>query len=398
MEINTKAIHAGIVENEHGAVTEPVYRASTFASRSVEELRGKAEKFFAGKEGAYIYARLGNPTNAALERRLAALEHAEACVTTASGIGAITTTLWTFLKAGDHVLADTALYGDTHGFIGEVLPRFGVSSDFVDFHDLDLLKRSLKSNTAVVYFESPGNPTLKVNDIAAVASAVHAYSKDIRVVIDNTFATPYLQNPLTLGADIAVHSMTKYLGGHSDVLAGCVCGGAADILQIRVSGIEKTTGAVLSPDNAYLVLRGITSLPVRMQRHCENALAAARYLEKSPWVQAVRYPGLPSFAGYETAKKQMRLPGGMISLDVNLTPEQTLKFLNSLKVFRMAVSLGGVESLLEHPASMTHFHLPPEEQLREGITPNQIRLSIGLEDAADIIGDLDQAFRAAATQ
>jgi methionine-gamma-lyase len=395
MKIDTTAIHAGMVENEYGAVVEPIYRASTFAFPNVEEGMKKGDRLFAGEDEVYVYARMGNPTTGALERRLAALEHAEACVVTASGIGAITTALWTFLKAGDHVLADTALYGDTNSFIETVLTRFGVQADFIDFHDYDLIKRSLKPNTAIVYFESPGNPTLKINDIAGVSKIVHDYNKNIRVVIDNTFASPYLQNPLTLGANIVVASMSKYLGGHSDVIAGCVCGTRADMSAVRFSGIEKTTGAVLSADYAYLVLRGVASLPVRMEKHCANALAVAKYLEHAPGVAKVRYPGLPSYEGYETAKKQMRLSGGMVSVELDAGFEEAKRFLNSLRLFRLAVSLGGVESLVEHPASMTHSHVSAADRAAAGITDGQIRLSVGIENPEDIIADLDQALKAA---
>jgi len=391
MEFDTKAIHAGMVDNEYGAVAVPVYRATTYATKTVDEGIEKARRLFAGEDEIYAYARMNSPTSAALERRLAALEQAEACVVTASGIGAITTALWTFLKAGDHVLADTALYGDSHNFIAEVLSRFGVQSDFIDFHNYDLIKKTLKPNTTLVYFESPGNPTLKINDIAAVSKIVHDHNKNIRVVIDNTFASPYLQNPLTLGANLVVHSMTKYLGGHSDVIAGCVCGTAADIARVRFSGIETTTGAVLSADYAYLTLRGIASLPARMDRHCANALAVAQFLEKSPAVAKVRYPGLPSFDGYEVAKKQMRQGGGMISLELAGGFDDAKRFLNRLRLIQLAVSLGGVESLVEHPASMTHSLIPAADRIAAGITDSQIRLSIGIENPADIIADLAQA-------
>lgn len=323
------------------------------------------------------------------------MEQAEDCVVTASGIGAVSTVMWTFLKAGDHVLADTALYGDTHGLMEHVLTKFEVEVTFVDFGNHGLVRNSLRPATAIVYFESLCNPTLKVNDIADIARLVHDINRDIRIVIDNTFATPYLQNPLTLGADIVVHSMTKYMGGHSDVLGGCILGSRADMTQVRTTGIEMATGAVAAPDNAFLVLRGLATLPVRMARHCENAAKIADYLAASPFVAKVHYPGLASLSGHEVARKQMRLFGGMISFELNATFAQTKEFVDRLNLVRLAVSLGGVESLLEHPASMTHAHFTPEELAAADITPSQVRLSVGIENVEDIIADLEQALQAA---
>lgn len=389
-------IHGGAEHDLHGAVAEPVYRSSTFGFRSVEESAARAAGVLGGQKGLYVYTRLGNPTKAALERRMAALEEAEDCVVTASGIGAISTVMWTFLKRGDHLLVDTALYGDTHAPFEEALAKFGVEADFVDFNDLDRVRHSLKPNTAIVYFESPCNPTLKVNDIAAIGAIAHARHSGVRVVIDNTFATPYHQNPLALGADIVVHSMTKYLGGHSDVIGGCICGSKADegghVARIRFEGIEHTTGAVMAPDNAYLVLRGIATLAVRMARHCENAGKVARYLESSPHATRVHYPGLESHPAHEVAAKQMRAPGGMVAVELAGTFEQTKAFVNGLDLIRLAVSLGGVESLVEHPASMTHASFSPAELQAAGIAPTLVRISVGIEDADDLIADLAQAF------
>ncbi|MDR1732071.1 MAG: PLP-dependent aspartate aminotransferase family protein [Synergistaceae bacterium] len=391
--IQTKAIHAGAGEDQFHSVTEPIYRSSTFGFPNIDVGTKRSKDLAAGKD-SFIYSRVGNPTNAALEHRIAALEGAEACTSTASGIGAISTTLWTFLKAGDHVLADTALYGDTHICIAQVLGKFGVESNFVDFSNPANVKKSLKKNTKVVYFESPCNPTLKINDIAAISKIAHEHNAETKVIIDNTFASPCLQNPLSLGADIVLHSMTKYIGGHSDILGGCVCGSLEDILKVRFFGIQRATGAVLAPDNAYLAIRGVATLPLRMKIHCENARRVAEYLAHSPFVSVVHYPGLPSHPGHETAKKQMKDFGGMVSVELALTFEQTKVFVNNLKLIKLAVSLGGVETLLEHPASMTHSHLSPEELKAADITPSQVRLSVGVEDADDIIADLEQALNA----
>lgn len=398
MKTNTQLIHGAAEHHPFGAVAEPVYRSSTFGFESVEESATRAAGIFGGQPDLYVYTRLGNPTNAALERRMAALEGAQDCVVTASGIGAISTVMWTLLGKGQHLLADTALYGDTHALFEQSLTRFGVEVDFVDFTELDRVRGALKPTTAMVYFETPCNPTLKVNDIGAISQVAHAHSDRIRVVIDNTFATPYLQNPLALGANMVVHSMTKYLGGHSDVVGGCICGSKADISKLRFEGVEHSTGAVMSPDNAFLVMRGIATLAVRMERHCENAAQVARHLYGSPHVARVYYPGLSSDPGHEVAFRQMRAFGGMVAFEMAGSLEQAKTFMNSLRLIQRAVSLGGVESLAEHPASMTHSSYTPEELQAAGIAPTLIRLSVGIEDVEDIVADLDQAFAALSRQ
>jgi methionine-gamma-lyase len=400
---STQAIHAGFLRDQYGSVTAPIYRASTFEVESIDDLTKRVERIISGMSGSgdgyFLYTRFGNPTNSILENRIASLESATDCVVTASGLGAISTAMWTFLKAGDHLLADTALYSDTHGLMLDILTRFGVTVDFIDFNKFDLLHNSLKPNTAMVYFESPCNPTLKINDIEKIADIAHKHNPEIKVVVDNTFATPYLQNPLKLGADIVVHSLTKYIGGHSDALGGAICtADKKDAIKIRLEGIEKCTGAVMSPDNAFLFLRGITTLPVRMMAHCANAAKIAEYLSTSKYVKVVHYPGLKSHPGCEIAKKQMSLFGGMISFELNFNFEETKKFVNSLKLIKLAVSLGGVESLLEHPASMTHAHFTPEELKAADITPSQVRISVGIEDVNDIIADLEQAFSSASNK
>ncbi|MDR1773768.1 MAG: PLP-dependent aspartate aminotransferase family protein [Clostridioides sp.] len=395
LKLNTKAIHGKRLKDQFGSVTVPVYRTSTFEFKDIEESGQRAEKFFNGDGGVFAYSRLGNPTTESLEYTLAELEKAESAVVTGSGIGAISSVMWTFLKQGDHVLADTALYGDTHGLFEKLLKKFGVEIDYVDFTDFELFQKSLKQNTAIVYFESPCNPTLKVNDIEKISTIAHEFNKDIKVVIDNTFPSPYLQNPITLGVDIVVCSMTKYLGGHSDIIGGAIFGSKKDMLEIRFVGIECATGSVLSPDNAFLVMRGIATLPVRMQRHCENAMKIAEYLEKSKYIKNVYYPGLKSNPYHEIAKKQMRNFGGMIAFETSLDFEKTKKFIDELKIVKLAVSLGGVESLIEHPASQTHHSLSEEELALAGISPTQVRMSVGIEDVEDLIDDLEQAFKKA---
>jgi len=392
MELRTEAIHAGTVPNEHRAVAEPIYRTSTYSFDSIAESQERAERMRTGDGPAYFYSRLGNPTNAALERRLAALEHAEDAVVTGSGMGAISSVMWTFLKAGDHLIADTALYGETHALFTDFLARFGVEVEFVDLTDLAALAEALRPQTAMVYLESPCNPTMKINDITMVAARAHAHDPALRVVVDNTFASPYLQNPLLLGADLVVHSMTKYLGGHSDVVAGCVCGSADDIAWLRYTGVARATGAVLAADSAYLALRGIATLPVRMDAHCDNAEKIAAWLVASPHVAVVHYPGLGTHPGHEIAARQMRRFGGMLAIELALSQERTMAFIDALRVARIAVSLGGVETLVEHPAGMTHRSLTPEQLASAGIAPSLLRFSIGIEDPDDLIADIEQAF------
>jgi len=395
MKQNTIVIHGGSERHAHGAIVEPICRSTTFRFDTVDEFGARVADILGGKRDAYVYTRVGNPTNAALEHRMAILEGAESCVVTASGIGAVSAVMWTFLKQGDHLLADAALYGDTHAFFGEVLAKFGVDVTFVDFTDLALVKSSIKPTTRLVYFESPCNPTLKVIDISSISTIVREQRSDIRVVIDNTFASPFLQTPLNLGADIVVHSMTKYLGGHCDAVGGCVCGSKVDILKVLLEGIEYATGAVMAPDNAALILRGIETLSVRMERHCENALTIARYLEGVPHVDRVYYPGLSSHAGHVIAMKQMRAFGGMIAAELHGSLETTKAFVNALKLVQLAVSLGGVQSLIVHPASMTHANLSPDTLAAAGISPTLVRISIGIEDSGDLIEDFQQAFEAA---
>ncbi|MDR0715611.1 MAG: aminotransferase class I/II-fold pyridoxal phosphate-dependent enzyme [Puniceicoccales bacterium] len=393
LRVRSEVIHGAPLKDQYDSIVMPVYRTTIFGFKSSEELFEREANVVSGKrDDEFTYMRVGSPTNDALERRLAKLESAESCVVTASGMGAISTVMWTFLKQGDHVLADTTLYSGTRVLLGELLTKFGVEVDFVDFNDLGLLRKSLKPNTVIVFFESPYNPVLKINDIAQIAKIVHSYKKDIRMVFDNTFATPYLQNPLLLGADIVVHSITKYIGGHSDVMAGCVLGSKEDMRKIRFTGVENATGAVMSPDNAYLALRGLCTLPIRMDQQCKNAMKIAQYLEKSPHISKVYYPGLESFPGHETAKKQMRDFGGIVSFEVKTSPEQMKRFVNGLKLIKIAGSLGGVETVIEHPVSMSHSSYTPEQLAESGITLNQFRLSVGIEDVRDLIDDLEKSF------
>lgn len=382
----TKAIHGGHKKDPvSGALTTPIYQTSTFVFDSAEQ----GGRRFALEEDGFIYSRLGNPTNAQLEEKMALLENGEACMSTGSGIGAITSALWTALKEGDHVVASKTLYGCTYAMLNHGISRYGVEVTFVDATNLDEVKGAMKENTKVVYLETPANPDLKLVDIEAISKIAHTV-EGCMVFVDNTFCTPYLQRPLELGADVVVHSATKYLNGHGDVIAGFVVGKKDFITQVRLFGVKDMTGSVLSPFDAYLILRGMKTLQIRMDRHTKNAIEVAKFLESHPNVETVSYPGLESFPQYELAKKQMDMPGGMIAFEVKGGLEGGKKLLNSLELCTLAVSLGDCETLIQHPASMTHSPYTQEERAEAGISEGLIRISVGLEDAEDIIADLKQ--------
>lgn len=382
--IGTIAIHGGHEKNPFGALATPIYQTSTFIFDNVEQ--GGAR--FAGKEGGYIYSRLGNPTVSVAEKKMALLEGGEACVATGSGMGAIASTLWTLIKAGDHILADKVLYGCTFALLSHGLTKFNVEVDFIDMSDLDLVKKSIKANTKVIYLETPANPNLKICDIKVISQIAHN-NKDIQVIVDNTFATPYCQRPLELGADIVVHSATKYLNGHGDVIAGFAIGKKNVISQVRLFGIKDMTGSVLSPHDASLIIRGLKTLEIRMQKHCENAQKVACFLNNHEKVEKVYYPGLPSHQGFDIAKEQMSNFGGIISFELKAGFEGGKKLLNSLELCSLAVSLGDTETLIQHPASMTHSAYTKEELENAGLSVGLVRLSVGLENAEDIILDLE---------
>ncbi len=383
----TKQIHVGKHENSAGALTTPIYQTSTFEFATVEQ----GGRRFAGQEAGYIYTRLGNPTVTSVEEKVAALEGGEAALGTAAGMGAISSALWASVVAADEIIASDTLYGCTFALLNHGMTKFGVSVKFVDMANLENVKAALSEKTKVVYLETPCNPTLKVVDIAEVAKIAHDFNKGIRVIVDNTFATPYLQQPLKLGADVVVHSATKYINGHGDVIAGFVVGKADFIGQVRMFGLKDMTGAVMDPFAAWLLLRGLKTLELRMARHCENARKIAAFLDAHPAVEKVNYPGLATHKGHDVAARQMKDFGGMLSFEVRGGKEAGMKLVNALELITVAVSLGDAESLIEHPASMTHSTYSPEELAASGIAPGLIRLSCGLENAEDLIADLKQA-------
>ena len=385
----SRAIHHGYdpAENQ-GALTPPMHLASTFAFESAEQ--GGA--IFAGEQPGYFYSRISNPTVDLLEQRLAVLEGAEAGVAAASGMGAITAVMWSILQAGDEIVTDETLYGCTFAFFRHGLAKFGVKVTHVDLTDPEALEAAMNDRVKVVYFETPANPNMRLVDIAAISAVAKRHGA--QVVVDNTYATPALTRPIELGADIVVHSATKYLGGHGDLVGGLVAGSAEMMQKVRLEGLKDMTGAVMSPFTATLIMRGLKTLSLRMERHSRTALEVAQWLEAQPQVAAVHYPGLESFAQHELAKRQMALPGGMIAFDLVGGYDQGIRFMNRLEMIIRAVSLGDAETLIQHPASMTHSTYTPKERAAHGIGEGLLRLSIGLEEAEDIFADLEQALAA----
>lgn len=379
----TRAIHHGYDAQSHqGSLNPPVYLTSTFAFENAEA----GGVMFAGEHEGHFYSRISNPTLDQLEQRIANLESAEAGLATASGMGAITSVFWSFINAGDEVIVDKTLYGCTFAFLSHGLTRFGVTVTPVDMTDPANLSAVIGPRTKIVYFETPANPNNRLVDIAAVSEIAHRAGA--KVVVDNTYATPVLTRPIEHGADIVVHSATKYLGGHGDVVAGLVVGSTDDIQQIRLVGLKDMTGAVMSPFTAMLIMRGLKTLELRVERHCRSAMQVARALEDHPAVQSVHYPGLDSFAQRDLAARQMAQFGGMIPFEVKGGKAGGIAMMNRLQMIQRAVSLGDAESLIQHPASMTHSTYTPEERAAHGIGEGLIRLSVGLEAVDDIIDDL----------
>lgn len=376
MKFNTKLIHGGISEDSTtGAVSIPIYRSSTFHQHKL------------GAEPKWEYARTGNPTRHALEQLIADIEQGTDGFAFASGSAAIHA-VFALFSAGDHIIIGNDVYGGTFRLVNKVLKRFGYQFTVVDTRDLTAIEEAIQSNTKAIYFETPTNPLLRVTDIAAVSEI--AQKHNLKTIVDNTFATPYNQNPLTLGVDIVVHSATKYLGGHSDVVAGLAVTNDSQIAE-ELAFLQNSIGSVLGPDDSWLLMRGIKTLGVRMRVHHENANYVYKYLTDNDKVAKVYYPGNPKTDGYEIAKKQMRGFGAMISFELRAGLDAK-KFVESLQLVDLAESLGGIESLIEVPAVMTHAAIPREIRLQNGITDELIRLSVGIEDEEDLLADLKQAF------
>ncbi|MBI4346901.1 MAG: cystathionine gamma-synthase [Elusimicrobia bacterium] len=377
----TRAVHAGqLADPATGAIMTPVYLTSTY----VQEAPGKHKGF--------DYARTVHPTRLALERNLASLESGKFGLCFASGMAATSTVVET-LSAGDHVVSGNDIYGGTYRVFTKVFQRLGLSFSFVNAYDLVALEAAITPKTKLIWLETPTNPLLQVVDIPAVVALAKKHG--IRVAVDNTFATPYLQRPLELGADVVVHSTTKYLGGHSDVVGGAIVTNDP-ALHEQLKFLQNAVGAVPGPMDCFLVLRGTKTLALRMERHCANARRIAEHLAKRPDVAKVHYPGLAGHRGHDVAQLQMRDFGGMISFELKADLERAMRMISSTQVFSLAESLGGVESLIGHPASMTHGSIPREERLKAGLVDGLIRLSVGIEDADDLVADLDQAIEKSA--
>lgn len=384
----TKIMHAGQkpcpITRAHAT---PIYQTSTFSYDTFDQFTEAMSRMSLGEPG-YIYTRAGNPTTSALEEKMAALEDGDGALATSSGMAAISITILSYAKAGDHILCSDTLYGGTHELFSSFLSRLGLEFSFVDFTDLEHVKRGVKKNTTILYTESPSNPTMDIIDIKEVSNIAH--EMDAILIFDNTFA-PYCQRPLEVGADVIASSATKYLGGHGDTIAGIIVGPKDFINKARSWNAHM--GTCISPFNAWLILRGLKTLAPRMERHCSNAMKVAKFLEYHPKIEKVLYPGLESHPHHELAKKQMRLFGGMISFEVKGDMESSIRVLNNLNLCKVGVSLGDTDTLIEHPARMTHRTMPEEERLKIGITDALIRLSVGIEDPEDIIEDLDRALK-----
>jgi len=378
MKFNTKAIHAGQApEKTSGAVMPPVFQTSTFAQEAP------------GKHQGYDYARGGNPTRTALEKLIAGLEEADECACFSSGVGAMDAILKMF-RPGDHVIAINDLYGGSYRLFKQVFEPFGIQFSFVDMTDLDEIRKAITDSTKLIWIETPTNPLLRIVDIEAIATLAREH--DILTAVDNTFASPYLQQPLRLGVDMVMHSTTKYLGGHSDVIGGAVATSDPELIE-KLRFQVKSSGAVPGPMDCYLTLRGIKTLAVRMERAVQNTAIIADYLVGHDKVGQVNYPGLESHPQHELAERQMSAPGAMISFSLKEdTQESAHKFMSRTRYFTLAESLGGVESLISHPASMTHGAIPEEVRVKAGLKNSLIRLSVGIEDADDLVADLEQAF------
>jgi len=386
MKINSILVHGSEIEDEMGSVVTPIYQTSTFKFKDAQQGANR----FAGKEEGYIYTRLGNPTIKALEKKLALLEHGYDALACASGMAAVNTALLSLLQAGDHMISTDAIYGCTFDVFTESYLKFGINISFVDTCNLDLIEKNIKPNTKVIYLETPANPTLKIADLEAICKI--AKQHNIYVVVDNTFASPILQNPIDFGADLVVHSLTKFINGHADIVGGAVIAKTEELYKI-IYPTFKNMGFNMDPHQAFLVDRGSKTMNLRVMKCQENAQRVAEFLEKHDKVASVAYPGLKSHPQYDLAKKQMRGPGSMISFELKGGYAAGQKLMDSVKLIALAVSLGGIESLIQHPASMTHAHVSEEAKKAAFITEGLVRLSVGIEDIEDLLEDIDQALQ-----
>ncbi|MFQ3312060.1 MAG: methionine-gamma-lyase [Colwellia sp.] len=383
--IETNAIHAGRIDDKQfGSLATPLYQTSTFIFDNAKQGGDR----FSGESEGYIYTRLGNPTTRQLELRVAALECMDDAAATATGMAAVSAALLTNLQAGDHMISSKAVYGCSFSLMNHIFKKYNIEVTFVDMTEPENIKAAIKENTKLIFLETPINPNLVVLDLEEICTIAKEYK--LLSIVDNTFLTPVLQQPAKFGADIVVHSATKYLNGHGDVVAGIVCGSFEMINEIKMTTL-KDIGATISPHDAWLIIRGLKTLPIRMDRHCSNAQKVAEFLEQHPMVNEVYYPGLKNHPGYKFIGKQMKAAGGVIAFELNTDLAGGTTFIDAMELFSIAVSLGDAESLIQHPASMTHSPYTPEERADAGISDSLIRISVGLESVEDIIADLTKA-------
>lgn len=386
LHFDSKCVHSGIDEYEHGPVVPPIYQTSTFKFKSADE----GASVFKGEKEGYIYTRMGNPTVEAMENAVADLEGGYAALGCASGMAAIHTVFASFLKTGDHVVCSKAVYGPTNTLLKGFFSHYEIKSTFVHTSDLEEVANALTPETKVIFVETPGNPTLEVSDLTEISKIAH--QKNVKVVVDNTFMSPALQKPFDLGVDVIIHSMTKFLNGHADVVAGIIVSKTAEDYKIMRKVLNQI-GGVIDPFNSFLVHRGLKTLSLRMNRHSENALKIAKFLEEHPQVEKVYYPGLESHPQYDVAQKQHVSGGGMISFELKEGYDAGKIVMDNVKLCILAVSLGGVETLIQHPASMTHLSMGKEAREAAGIKDGLVRLSVGIENVDDLIEDLKNAFQ-----
>ncbi len=381
---NSKLIHAGAYEDANGSAVNPIYQTSTFKFRNADH----GARCFSGEEKGFIYTRLGNPTIEELENAVAELENGVGALAVASGMAAVNTVYLTVLSQGDHMISHSSVYGPSRGIMEKLYPKYGVESTYVDCTDLSNIEKAIKPNTKLLYLETPANPTMGITDIVAASELAHKHN--ILVCVDNTFCSPYLQKPLDLGADIVLHSMTKFINGHADIVGGIVIA-KTDEMFSELKYVMTNMGFNMDPHQAWLTRRGLKTLAIRIDRAQQNAIEVANYLEKHPKVDWILFPGLKSHPQHELAKKQMEGPGAMISFGVKGGLEAGKIVMDNVHLAMLAVSLGGIETLIQHPASMTHSKLSKEARETAGISDGLVRLSIGIEDVDDIIADLDHA-------
>lgn len=381
---NSQLIHYSGHEDQYGSATVPIYQTSTFSFDSAED----GAECFAGTKEGYIYTRIGNPTIKALERQIALLEKGFDSVAVSSGMAAVSTIYMALLSGGDHMISSAAVYGPSRVVMEQHFSRFGVQSSYVNTADIKNIKAAIRPNTKMIYIETPANPTMDITDIKACAELAHSIGA--LLVVDNTFCSPYLQNPLELGADVVLHSITKFINGHADIVGGVIIANERN-LYVKLRGMMVNMGCNMDPHQAYLVIRGLKTLAIRIDRAQENAMKVAEFLELHPQIEWIKYPGLKSFAQRDLVAKQMKGPGTMISFGLKGGLEAGRILMNSVKMCLLAVSLGGIETLIQHPASMTHSKMSPEDRQSAGISEGLVRFSVGIEDANDIIRDLQQA-------